>query len=204
VSASSTIFEEINTMRKSGLASLAMFYHDFSEDQKNNRRALLSSVLVQLCHQSDSYYDILSKFCMEHASGSRYPSDDALVRCLKDVMELPRQAPIFLIVDALDECPNTAAMPSPREEVLMLLEDLIDSEIPNLRICVTSRREADIESVLSPLAFHAVPLHSQTGQRQDIMDYIHHVVASDEKTRRWRAEDKQLVINTLCERVDGM
>jgi hypothetical protein len=95
-------------------------------------------------------------------------------------------------------------MPSPREEVLMLLEDLIDSEIPNLRICVTSRREDDIESVLSPLAFHAVPLHSQIGQRRDIMDFIRHVVAFDPKMRTWKAADKQLVINTLCERVDGM
>jgi len=86
----------------------------------------------------------------------------------------------------------------------MLLEDLIDSEIPNLRICVTSRREDDIESVLSPLAFHAVPLHSQVGQRRDVMDFIHHVVASDINMQKWRPADKKLVIDTLSEKADGM
>ena len=44
------------------------------------------------------------------------------------------RAPIFLIVDALDECLNSSALASPREEVLKLLEDLIDSQLPNLRV----------------------------------------------------------------------
>jgi hypothetical protein len=42
-------------MRKSGLASLAKFYYDFREEQKKGIRGLLSSVLVQLCHQFDAY-----------------------------------------------------------------------------------------------------------------------------------------------------
>ena len=57
-------------MRKSGLASLAIFYYDFREDQKKDRRGLLSSVLAQLCHQSDSYHDILSKLYLEHDNGT--------------------------------------------------------------------------------------------------------------------------------------
>jgi hypothetical protein len=107
VSTTSTIIEEIDSMRKSGLASLAMFYYDFREDQKKDRCGLLSSVLVQLCRQSNSYHDILSVFYLDHDNGSRQPSDDALVGCLKDMVKLLREAPIFLIVDALDECPNT-------------------------------------------------------------------------------------------------
>src|SRR5580700_7818653 len=124
VLASSTIIEEIETMRKSGLASLAIFYYNFAEDSKKDLRGLLSSVLVQLCHQSDSYRDVLSKFYSEHEGGSKAPSDDALVRCLKELLSLPGQAPVYLVVDALDECSNLPAMSSPREEVLMLLEDL--------------------------------------------------------------------------------
>ena len=49
-SSSSTIIENIDSMRKSGLASLAFFYNDFREDEKRDLRGLLSSVLVQLCH----------------------------------------------------------------------------------------------------------------------------------------------------------
>src|SRR5712691_5839166 len=114
-------------MRKSGLATLAVFYYDFRDEKKKDLRGLVSSVLVQLCHQSDSYCDILSNFYLEHEEGSQDPGDDELVCYLKDILELPGQAPIFLIVDGLDECPDTTSLPSPREEVLALLKDLIDS-----------------------------------------------------------------------------
>jgi hypothetical protein len=64
MSIGSTIIEEIHwqAMRKSGLA----FYCDFREGQKKNLRGLLSSVLVQLCRQSNSYAAILSEFYSEH------------------------------------------------------------------------------------------------------------------------------------------
>jgi hypothetical protein len=191
-------------MRRSGLASLAMFYYDFREDQKKDRRGLLSSLLVQLCRQSDSYHDILSNFYLEHASGSQHPSDDALVRCLKDILKLPGQAPIFLVVDALDECPNTPSLLSARDKVLMLVEDLVDSRLQNLRICVTSRVEADIKPVLEPLTFRSVSLHDEKGQKEDIENYIKSVVNTNRRMRRWSPEHRQRVIDILTERADGM
>jgi len=191
-------------MQKSGLALLAMFYCDFREEQKKGVRGLLSSVLVQLCHQSNTYCDILSKLYSEHKDGSENPSDGRLVRCLKDVLKVPRQVPIFLIVDALDECPNTSSLSSPREEVLTLLEDLIDSQLPNLRICVTSRPETDIKLILEPLTFHSVSLHDEYGQMEDLENYIKSVVNTNRNMRRWRSEHKQLVIDVLTERADCM
>jgi hypothetical protein len=191
-------------MQKYGLASFAMFYYDFREDQKKDMRGLLSSLLIQLCHQSDSYCDILSKFYLDYAGGSQRPGDDELVRCLKHILKLPGQAPIFLIVDALDECTNTTSLPSPREQVLILLEDLIDLQLPNLRICVTSRPEVDIKLVLEPLAFRSVSLHDESGQMEDIEKYIKSVANTSRRMRRWKAEHKQLVIDLLIERADGM
>jgi hypothetical protein len=204
VLASSTIIEEIGTMRKSGLASLAMFYYDFRDDEKKDLRGLLSSVLFQLCDQSNSYYNILSGFYSAYRDGAQSPSDDELVRCLKRLLCLSGQAPVYLIVDALDECPNTSAISSPREEVLTLLEDLIDSQLPNLRICVTSRPEADIRPVLEPLTFRSVSLHDERGQREDIENYIKSVVNTNRNMRRWPPEHKQLVIDVLTKRADGM
>ena len=78
VSDSSTVIEEINTMRKSGLASLAIFYYDFKEDEKKDLRGPLSSVLFQPCNQSDSYYVFLSTFYSTHRDGAQSPSDDNL------------------------------------------------------------------------------------------------------------------------------
>ena len=201
---SSTIIDNIDTMTKSGLASLAFFYCDFREDEKRDLRGILSSVLVQLGHQSDSYSQILSNFYSQHANGSKHPSDDELVQCLKDILTVPGQAPVYLIVDGLDECSNTSALPSPREKILILLKDLMDSQLPNLRICVTSRPEIDIMAVLKPLSFRSVSLHDETGQLEDIDDYIKSVVNTDPNMRRWKTADKELVIDVLIKRSDGM
>ena len=190
-------------MRKAGLASLAFFYFDFREDQKKDLRGLLSSVLVQLCHQSDSYSEFLFKLYSGHANGSRHPSDDVLVGYLRDLLNLPGQAPVYLIVDALDECPNTSSIPSPRGEVLKLIEELIKSEIPHLRVCVTSRPEADIKNFLEPLVLHTVSLHDEGGQNRDIEEYIKSVINENQKNK-WRAADRQLVIDVLTEKAQGM
>jgi hypothetical protein len=201
---SSAIVEDIDAMRKAGLASLALFYCDFREDQKKDLRGLLSSLLVQLCHQSDAYCDALYKLYSEHANGSRYPGDEGLAGCLKDLLKLPGHAPVYLIVDALDECPNTSSIPSPRDEVLNLIEELITSEIPHLRICVTSRPETDIKDFLDPLVLHAVSLHEEGGQKRDIEKYIKSVINTNPKNKKWKEADKQLVIDVLTRKADGM
>ena len=201
VSASSAIIENINSMRKSGLASLAFFYCD---DEKSGVRGLLSSVLIQLCHQSDSYSQILSEFYSENENGLEDPSDKELERRLKDILEVPGQAPIYLVVDGLNECSNTSAIPSPREKVLMLFEDLVDSKLQNLRICITSRTEIDIKEALEPLTSCSVCLHDASGQRKDIDEYIKSVVNTDPKMRKWEAIDRELVINVLTKNSDGV
>ena len=201
---SSTVIDNIDTMTKSGLASLAFFYCDFREDEKRDLRGLLSSLLVQLSHQSDTYSQILSRFYSEHANGSKHPSDDQLVQCLKDILGVSGQATVYLVIDGLDECSNTSAMPSPREKVLNLLKGLMDSQLPNLRICVTSRPEIGIKAVLEPLTLHSISLHDEGGQMEDIDNYIKSVVNMDSNMRRWKTADKELVIDVLIGKSDGM
>ena len=107
-------------------------------------------------------------------------------------------------MDALDECPDTSSPSSPRKKVLMLVEKLIDSQLPNLRICITSRPESDIKFAIEPLTFCSVSIHDESGQMRDIESYIKSIVNSDRKMRRWRPDDKQLVIDVLTKRADGM
>ena len=202
--ASSATIEDIRTLQNSGLASLAFFYCDFRDDQKKDRRGLLSSLLVQLGDQSDAYSDTLSKFFDAHRRGSQHASDGELADCLKDMLKLPGQATVYIVIDALDECPVTTGSQLPREEVLEIIEDLVNLQLPNLRICVTSRPEADILPILNPLALRSVSLHSEDGQVQDIAEYVNSFVHNDREMRRWKAADKQLVIEILTEKADGM
>ena len=200
---SSTVIEDIHAMQKVGLASFAFFYCDFREDRKKELRGLLSSFLVQLCHQSDSYFDILSNFYSEHGKGLRSPSDDALAGCLKDLINLPGQPPVYLIVDALDECPNPSVVRSPRAKVLRLIKELVKTQIPNLLMCVTSRPERDIKDVLDPLIFRSISLHDESGQKKDIEDYIKSVI-NTRTIKRWKGEHMKLAIDVLTEKSNGM
>ena len=188
-------------MSKRGLASLAFYYCDFRDDDKKNLRGLLSSLLVQLCHSSDTYSAILSNFCSEHDNGSRQPSNIALIGCLKRILKHPGQAPVYIIIDALDECPNTFSVPCPREEILKFVKELVDLRLTNLHICVTSRPEADITDFFDHLPFDQISLHTESGQVQDIVDYIDFVVDTDSKIQKWRAADRELLIEVLSKRL---
>ena len=191
-------------MRKRGLASLGFFYCDFRDDDKRNLRGLVSSLLVQLCDHSDPYSAILSDFYSANGRGSRTPSDKALIGCLKSMLEHPGQAPVYLVIDGLDECPNSFGMPSHREKVLMFVAELVDLHLRNLHVCITSRPEVDITTTLTPLHCHTIILHEEHGQGQDIVNYINSVVNTDPKMRRWRTEDKELVIRRLTIKAMGM
>jgi NACHT domain len=187
-------------------ALIGYYYFDFKDASKRDVRGLLASLLFQLCDDSDRCWDVLKILYTSCREGSKQPSNAALMRCLKSMLELPEQLPTFLIIDALDECPNTTGTPSAREEVLDFLEDLIGSNHPNLFICVTSRPEQDIQSILNPLtsASLQVSLHEEDGQMEDIKSYVHTFVHEDRAMRRWREEDRQLVISILQERAGGM
>jgi len=127
------------------------------------------------------------------------------MECLKKKLQLPLQPMVFIIVDAVDECPNSSGFPNvAREQVLDLLEELLELKLPDLRICVTSCPEADIRDVLEPLASHHMSLHDENGQKKGILDYISSVVLTDRKMRKWRFEDKQLFIDILSAKADGM
>ena len=191
-------------LQKSGLASLAFFYCDFRDDQKKDQRGLLSSILVQLCEQSDAYSTTLSDFYAAHGDGSQHASDSKLLGCLKDMLKLPGQATVYIVIDALDECPITSGLQTPREEVLEVVKELVNLQIPNLRVCVTSRPEADITPILEPLAFRSVSLHGESGQVEDIAEYVRFVIRTGLEMRRWKDADKQLVIDVLTKKADGM
>ena len=127
------------------------------------------------------------------------------------MLRLLGQRPIFVVLDALDECPDTSdilspGILSPRNEVLQLVQELVDLRLQALHICATSIFEADIRAILKPLALQSVSLHDEIGQKWAIAHYVRSVVNSSPSAamRKWSADDKTLVIETLTERADGM
>ena len=167
---------------------------------------MLLSLLTHLSARSDPYCDVLSRAYKSHDDGMRKPSTSTLIACLKEMLALPGQAPVYIILDALDECPIADEIPSAREQVLNFLKDLVCLRLSDLHICVTSRPEVDIQVMLEPLTVYSVSVHEHSGQKNDIENYVKFVVYSDSNTemRRWRDVDKELVVKTLTEKADGM
>jgi hypothetical protein len=198
------IIREIESLSNAGSACMAYFYFDFKDTGKQDSRALLSSLLIQLSDQSERCYDVLHGLYLAHHGGSKQPTDNSLMQCFKDMLAIMGQVPIYLIMDALDECPNDSGIPSSREKVLELVKALLELRRPNLRLCITSRPEFDIRTTLQPLATQQVSLHDEIGQKRDINYYVTSVVRSDKNVVRWRDDDKNMVIEKLTEKADGM
>jgi hypothetical protein len=201
---SSEIIHNIRSVSK-WTYRIAYFFFDFKDTAKQDARALLSSLLVQLCDQSNASFKRLFDIYSTHNNGTQQPSLGALTQCLKNLLRGLGQVPVYLIVDALDECPNTSkapGVPSSRQRVLEAIKELVKLRFSNLHICVTSRDEFDIRNALKQLAYFKVSLHDQDGQKENVVKYVTSVVYSDGESmmKKWRTEEKELVIETLSKK----
>jgi hypothetical protein len=205
---SSAIIDHLRPVSDARESYLGYFFFDFKDIAKQDNRGLLSSLLMQLSAQSDSCFDAIFYIHSKHDDGSQQPSDGALLQCLKRMLIVLRQAPIYLIVDALDECPTTSkplGAPLSRQEVLEVVKGLVELRLPNLHICITSRPEVDIRKSVEQLACLRLSLHDQDGQREDIATYVRSVVYSDKyQATKWSGEVKERVVETLSGKADGM
>jgi len=203
-SISSSIVQQVKHLRNTGLALVAYFYCDFRDRKKQEVTGLLASLVSQLSAKSDLCYNVLSNLYSEYDGGSQRPDDDTLLCCLEKMLKTEGLPTVYIIVDALDECPTDSGVKSHQERVLDLVNQLVDLHLTNFRICATSRPEADIQAALASSASHAICIHGEVGQNKDIADYVRSVVYSDRKIGRWRDEDKEMVISALSQKADGM
>ena len=192
------------SLRDANQASLAYFFFDFRDKGKQNVRNFLTSLLIQLSAHSEPCRNIMSRIYWKHGKGTEQPSIDALTHCLHEMLYVATQQPIYVIIDAIDECPNISGLPTPRAVLLGLLEELLQLRIPNLHICITSRPDLDIKAVLEPLAYSSVSLHDESGQKKDISDYVKMVVNLNKEMFNWQDRNKKLVVKVLSEKADGM
>ena len=183
---------------------MAYFYFDFRDEKKKHRHNLLPSLLIQLAAQSIPCCDIISPVYIAHGHGKQPPSDDVLTKCLQDMLSALAQHPIYIIMDGVDECPDTSGVRSPREQILSFIQELVELRLGNLHILITSRPEIDIHNRLEPLTSLRVSLHDQTGHREDIAKYIRSEADFIARKKNWRGDDTELVIKTLSEKADGM
>jgi hypothetical protein len=191
-------------LRDAGQATLAYYYFDFRYKEKQNIRDFVISIIVQLSENSHPCSNIINRLYLSYGNGMRQPSNDALMDCLKAMLTVAAKQPVYIIIDSLDECSNTPGFSNTREEILDVVKDLAHPHHPNMHFCVTSRPEVDVQTKLQPLAVNAISLHGRSERKGDISNYVGSVVSLDEGLKTLREEDRELVIEELSERADGM
>lgn len=122
-------------------------------------------------------------------------------RVLSAIQSLLNGTQTFIIIDALDECPNNG---DEREDLCAGLEEIHMWANPNLHLLVTSRKEVDLCNTLG----HLVTLHPISIQggivESDIRKYVTTQLAVDSKLKKWPTEIKEEIERTLVGGAQGM
>ena len=65
------------------------------------------------------------------------------------MLTLPDEGPTYLIIVAVDECPDISGIPSPRERVLQFVKELVNLSLPKLHICAPAAQRSTYEISLN-------------------------------------------------------
>ncbi|KAI0264844.1 hypothetical protein BC834DRAFT_970413 [Gloeopeniophorella convolvens] len=200
----STVIKDLqDSLRSSGSSTtLAYFYCDFRDTNKQSYRSLLGSLLIDLSTQSDVSDNLLHDLFSKYEDGSREPDANDLMDCLKEML-VQSDGTRYIVVDALDEMPNYGVSSS-RAKSLELVSNLMSLGLSGLQICITSRPEDDIGHVLRPLTHRQVVIDQEKRHHDDITRLIRSVIESNPKTRAWGEAIREEVIGALSEKADGM
>ncbi|KAJ7254178.1 ankyrin repeat-containing domain protein [Mycena rebaudengoi] len=186
---SSTIIDTIHARAE----HYVFFYFDTNNSEQQTVTQLLCSLVTQLSirsHPPDSKLDAL---WTSHADGQKLLTNaelisDALLPLLREF----GQEPVFIVLDALDEC-------SDRRGLLHLIGGILDTKLPNVHMLVTSRSE--VQAGHPELVKLAVSVPLEGCVDGDIKLYLTEVLSNE---TGWIYEKRDEIKRRLLERSNGM
>ncbi|KAG6380569.1 hypothetical protein JVT61DRAFT_4932 [Boletus reticuloceps] len=113
----------------------------------------------------------------------RWQFQKLLVEPFANLKDCLREGPILIVIEALDECGQSAA----REELLRVLASASPRLPPTIRIFITSRAERDIRSAFSNqshIFVREIDIKSPTNEK-DVQTYIHHRLVDIRLQNEW-------------------
>ncbi|KAI0035559.1 hypothetical protein K488DRAFT_68355 [Vararia minispora EC-137] len=184
---------------------LAFFYFDFRDARKQNERDLLASLVLQFGSLSKNYHSRLTEFHSKHSQTVGHPDEDTLTLCLRYLLlESPN---VCIVLDALDEWPDSVDE-EPRHRILLpLLLELRGLGTRGVRLLLTSRPEQDIRELMVPIVPHQLALHEAKPQVEAIRRFIRSELSKDSHVtdyRNWSIALKEEVAEELALKADGM
>ncbi|KAF7363939.1 hypothetical protein MSAN_01052200 [Mycena sanguinolenta] len=187
----STVIKDILSFPGSALAYFYFYHGGTVADQ--SLFGMLSSIISQLEEHLPKDSSPLQKLYEQLEFGAHQPSMKELETCFKDLITALSPRPIFIVLDALDECSE----PNKLEPILYLFQSA-----RNTHVFVTSRHENFFIQLLRPLATYQLNLNSLIDRDIDI--YLRQFLVKELPFREWAEADRNLVLNYLCKHSDGM
>ena len=191
----STVIEDIRKhCDKEENAGLAVFYFSFSDNGKQSFDDLLCSLVAQLGQKEPGRTTLRQEY---DKPNRRLPELEVLQEILlSSVLQFDD---VFMLVDALDECPDRE---NARRNMLDCLGSLSE-KAQNFKIFATSRELLDIQESMFALDAAFIPI-STLPVNTDIGRYVSREMSRDRKLSRLDEATKTLIIETFAEKAEGM
>ena len=196
---SSTVITEIlRQCSNSSRSSLAYFFFDFNDSEKQQSSLMIRSIITQLYSQSyDARIEVESLF--SSCQDGQQPADlETLMTTLQAAIRKSEHT--YIILDALDECSDII-------DLLVVIQKIAEGSIPALHLLCTSRWLTTIKETVQNLTISDRMIQIQSKiVDTDISNYISHRLQTDPKLKRWRERPdiQEEIRAALTEKVDGI
>ncbi|KAH7074055.1 hypothetical protein FB567DRAFT_188329 [Paraphoma chrysanthemicola] len=192
---SSTIVENLLQHCQEDLMVTVYFYFDFNDARKQDPELMLRSLLCQLLQRSAMVPKCLDALL---SNGQRQPSAHELLEAIHQAAREFTQ--VYIVLDALDECTQ-------RQELMDVLESVAKSQLNNVHLLLTSRKERDIESSLE----NYVEANNTVCLERDVVDkdiqlYVQQRLRDEKSLVKWNqdAAVRQEIEHALMRGAHGM
>ncbi|KAK6443261.1 hypothetical protein LTR95_000086 [Oleoguttula sp. CCFEE 5521] len=177
-------------------SSFAYFYFAFSDDKRQSYQALLLSLVSQLLEcQKAAEVDI--PMGLQSAYEKRYRSTEVLEGALLSLLQ--RRTTTYIVIDALDECPEDD---DARSRLLQGFRTIVD-EGAGLRLLCTSRREPDIAENMQHKTVFEISVEDGA-VNHDVTIYIADQIARSAKLAKLDAMVGGDIQRVLTKKAGGM
>ena len=211
----SSVIEKVQSSTTPGdslnQGTVAYFYISWADARTHDLGVILRSILAQVAlddrfiHElealrKDNDKRVVNRDDMFIRLRSALTKIEAQANGMNGKSDTPNTAPVFLVLDALDEVPYGPL----RDNILDFLAELTRLKIRCLRILLTSRKEGDISERLLAMTTCKPVTIDPHNVREDIRLFVDHQIGGHWNLKMQSEKVKLQISNGIVEMAGGM
>ncbi|KAL4903840.1 hypothetical protein BDW74DRAFT_155479 [Aspergillus multicolor] len=173
-----------------------IWFFDFQYAKNRSTEAMIRSLISQLCAYNEEVRRALEPLFQECLSGGRAASLEELLQCFKTMMQSRSLQAVYIIIDALDECPDA-------DLLLQTLDEIRSWGDLKLHLLATSRPEKTLQSSLRKLSPSVVEIQTSAVD-VDIEIHVKSQMTIDTWWQQWSPNIQRAVTLHLSRKATGM